>query len=385
MMPPSLNLPDLGVPAMLSAGEIESLLTLTSREAIDTVRRKAFDTTLAYCGQGVAYRGIIEFSNICQCDCRYCGIRRSNPAVSRYQLTRDEILDQARWCADRGFGSVVLQSGERRDAPFIDFVIDAVRSIKRATRSARLPEGLGITLCVGEQCRDTYDRFFDAGAHRYLLRIETSSPSLFARWHPADQRFENRLHCLELLRRIGYQVGTGVMIGAPWQTPADLATDVLFFRDQDVDMIGMGPYIPHHAAPLAEIAPLPPLERLRLSLLTIAVVRLILRDVNIAATTALQALAPLGREMGLAFGANVIMPQATPPDLRQRYILYDGKSIADETDPAFQEALAARILRMGRTPVHDQWGDAPHARRRGAGDQRPAGPPPAEPGASETT
>ena len=366
-MPPAPNLPDLSAPAKLSAGQIEMLLTLVSRDAIDRLRRKAVETTLAYCGRGVAYRGIIEFSNICRCDCHYCGIRRSNAAVSRYQLTREEILNQAQWCADQGFGSVVLQSGERRDAAFVAFVADTVRAIKRATRSTQLPEGLGITLCVGEQDREAYARFFDAGAHRYLLRIETSSPELFARWHPADQPFETRLHCLKMLRAIGFQVGTGVMIGAPWQTPADIAADVLFFRDQAVDMIGMGPYIPHHAAPLAAVEVASPVERLWLAMLTIAVVRLLLRDVNIAATTALQALAPLGREMGLSFGANVIMPRAASPRIRDRYTLYDGKSFVDETDPAFQQALAARIRGMGRRIVKNAWGDSPRARARSAG------------------
>lgn len=371
MMPPTARLPDLSSPALLSAAEIEGLLNLTSRDKIDTLRRKAHGTTLAYCGGAVYFRGIIEFSNICRCDCRYCGIRRSNGAVTRYQLTRNEILDQARWCADQGFGSVVLQSGERQDPSFVEFVIDAVRFIKQETRSDLLPDGLGITLCVGEQSRETYGRFFDAGAHRYLLRIETSSPLLFEQWHPVDQTYEGRRRCLDHLRSIGYQVGTGVMIGAPGQTQADLAADVLFFKDLDVDMIGMGPFIPHHATPLATADVAEPEDRLRLALLTIAVVRLVLRDVNIAATTALQTLAPLGREMGLAFGANVIMPQITPIAVRQGYTLYDGKPCTDETDPAFQQALETRILKMGRTEGRNQWGDSPHARARQAGSRRP--------------
>jgi len=367
MTPPNIDLPDISSPAMLTIAELETLLRLTSRGAINTLRRKAYDTTLAYCGRAVYFRGIIEFSNICRCDCYYCGIRRSNSKVARYQLTQSQILDQARWCADQGFGSVVLQSGERQDPAFVQFVIDAVRAIKAATRSEVLPDGLGITLCVGEQSRETYERFFDAGAHRYLLRIETSSPELFKRWHPADQTYTGRRRCLDDLRSIGYQVGTGMMIGAPAQAPADLAADVLFFKEQDVDMIGMGPYIPHHAAPLAAAGAPDPTERLRLALLTIAVVRLVLKDVNIAATTALQALAPLGREMGLSFGANVIMPQTTPIDIRKRYTLYDGKPGADETDPAFQKALESRILKMGRRLGCDRWGDSPHARARGAG------------------
>lgn len=369
MMPPPTSLPDLSSPAKLSVNQMATLLDLTSREQIDSLRRKAHGMTLAYCGQAVFLRGIIEFSNICRCDCHYCGIRRSNAAVARYQLSQADILDRARWCARQGLGSVVLQSGERQDTQFVDFVSEVVRSVKQATRSERLPEGLGITLCVGEQSRETYRRFFDAGAHRYLLRIETSSPSLFRKWHPVDQTFAARLRCLEDLRAIGFQVGTGVMIGAPGQTVADLAADINFFRELDPDMIGMGPYLPHHAAPLAAIPVARPAQRLRLALLAIAVVRLVLRDVNIAATTALQALTPLGREMGLAFGANVIMPNVTPAEGRQCYSLYDDKPCDDETDPAFQPALEARILKMGRTLGYNRWGDSPHAQARRAGPQ----------------
>mgnify|MGYP000147406886 CR=1 FL=1 len=348
----------------LSPEQVEALLKLSDRKAIDSLCRKARRVTLQHCGPAVFFRGIIEFSNICTCDCLYCGIRRSNQDIARYQLTKAEILRQARWCAHRGLGSVVLQSGERRDRQFVDFVTDVVRSIKQETRSAMLPDGLGITLCVGEQSRTVYGRFFDAGAHRYLLRIETASPRLFKRWHPADQTFEGRHNCLTHLRSIGYQVGTGVMIGAPWQTTADLAADVVFFKDMDVDMIGMGPYIPHHAAPLSAVPVEPPALRLKRALLTIAVVRLVLRDVNIAATTALQTLAPLGREKGLACGANVIMPQITSPGFRKSYTLYDAKPCDDETDPGFQNALERRIQQMGRTVGYNQWGDSPHVSNR---------------------
>jgi biotin synthase len=349
-----------------STDRIRSLLELTDPKEIEALRREAHWATLLHCGNWVFFRGIIEFSNICTCDCHYCGIRCSNKGVVRYQLTKAQILRQAKWCAGRGFGSVILQSGERRDDQFVDFVADVVRSIKRETRCSRLPDGLGITLCVGEQSREGYERFFEAGAHRYLLRIETASPRLFRRWHPADQTFEERRRCLLLLRSIGYQVGTGVMIGAPWQTPADLAKDVAFFKEMDVDMIGMGPYIPHHAAPLAKVDVEPPAVRLQRALSTIAVVRLVLRDVNIAATTALQTLSPLGREKGLAFGANVIMPQVTSPDCRKQYTLYDAKPCDDETDPGFQRALERRIRNLGRKIGRNRWGDSPHARVRQA-------------------
>ncbi len=345
----------------LSTAQIRSLLELTDPKEIAALRRQAHWVTLLNCGNRVFFRGIIEFSNICSCDCHYCGIRRSNKRVVRYQLAKSEILHQAKWCADRGFGSVALQSGERRDAWFVDFVTDVVRSIKRETRCSVLPDGLGITLSVGEQSREVYERFFEAGAHRYLLRIETSSSRLFRRWHPADQTFEGRRRCLSHLRSIGYQVGTGVMIGAPWQTTDDLANDVAFFKEMDVDMIGMGPYIPHRAAPLAKIDVEPPAIRLQRALLAIAAVRLVLRDVNIAATTALQTLSPLGREKGLAFGANVIMPQVTSPDCRQRYTLYDAKPCNDETDPGFQNALERRIRNLGRETGRNRWGDSPHA------------------------
>ncbi|WP_319406518.1 [FeFe] hydrogenase H-cluster radical SAM maturase HydE [uncultured Desulfosarcina sp.] len=358
--------PSINSPSTLSAGQIQSLLEMTNRDEIDALSREARWMTLLHCGCTVYFRGIIEFSNICNCDCQYCGIRRSNGDVARYQLTQGEILRQARWCADRGFGSVVLQSGERRDPRFVDFVADVVRAIKRETRSAILPDGLGITLCVGEQSRESYRRFFDAGAHRYLLRIETSSPRLFQRWHPAGQTFDNRRHCLDHLRAIGFQVGTGVMIGAPWQTTADLAADVAFFREMDVDMIGMGPYIPHHAAPLAAVGVDSPAVRLRRTLLAIAAVRLVLRDVNIAATTALQTLAPLGRERGLAFGANVIMPQVTPASCRKNYTLYDAKPCDDETDSGYQKALESRIRGLGRTVGRHQWGDSPRVFHRKA-------------------
>ncbi len=178
-MNPPTDLPDIGAPQRLSAKELQALLSLTSLEAINTLRHKAHETTLAWCGPAVYFRGLIEFSNICHRNCLYCGIRRDNNTVARYQLSQAEIVNQARWCADQGLGSVVLQSGERQDPPFVGFVVDAVRAIKRATRSRRLPQGLGITLCVGEQSRESYQRFFDAGAHRYLLRIETSSPPAF--------------------------------------------------------------------------------------------------------------------------------------------------------------------------------------------------------------
>ena len=344
---------------------LRRILTAVDPEEVEAIRAAAEETLLDHCGDTVRLRGLIEFSNRCVLDCRYCGIRRGNRAVKRYTLTLEDVVACARWCAGKGYGSLVLQSGERRDAAFARRVEEMIRAIKAATRSPVQPDGLGITLCVGEQTEATYARWFAAGAHRYLLRIETSSPQLFAALHPAEQRHETRLACLKTLRAIGYQVGTGVMIGLPGQAVEHLIDDLLFFRDLDVDMLGMGPYIPHAQAVLPGDIPSAE-ERLRLGLRMIAAARLLLRDVNIAATTALQAMADDGREQGLSFGANVIMPQVTPPRVRRMYTLYDGKPCLDESAGQCAECLEKRIASVGRKTLKNRWGDSAHFLRRDA-------------------
>ena len=350
-------------------GDVESvlcrILTTEDQDEVEVIRAAAEKMLLDHCGDTVRLRGLVEFSNRCVLDCHYCGIRRGNRAVTRYSLTLDDVVACARWCADKGYGSLVLQSGERRDAAFVRRVEAMIRAIKTATRSDAQPEGLGITLCVGEQVPETYERWFAAGAHRYLLRVESSSPELFARLHPEKQRHETRVSCLKNLREIGYQVGTGVMIGLPGQTVEHLIGDLLFFRDMDVDMIGMGPYIPHAEAALPG-APeiLPAEERLRLGLRMIAAARLLLRDVNIAATTALQAMADDGREQGLRFGANVIMPQVTPPRVRKMYTLYDGKPCVDDSAEQCATCLEQRIASIGRKTLKSRWGDSAHFGQR---------------------
>lgn len=342
-------------------------MSLRDAKEVEAVRSRAEHILLDHCGRDVYYRGLIEFSNSCACDCLYCGIRRSNSAVKRYTLSMQEIVNQARWCASQGYGSLVLQSGERNDSRFVEFVVDAVKEIKKRTRGEKLPDGLGITLCVGEQTTETYRRFFDAGAHRYLLRIETSSPRLFRQWHPPGQTLENRLRCLESLKTIGFQVGTGVMIGVPGQTISELAEDICFFRNMDVDMIGMGPFIIHNQTPLASCQNQHQLSReetVSLALRMIAVTRIVLKDVNIAATTALQALDPVGREKGLRHGANVIMPQLTPTERRKDYLLYEGKPCLDETAGQCKNCLQTRLSSVDRTVGYDKWGDSIHWSRR---------------------
>ncbi|MDR1854508.1 MAG: [FeFe] hydrogenase H-cluster radical SAM maturase HydE [Azoarcus sp.] len=350
---------------------LRRILSTTDPREVEALRDAAERTLLAYCGDDVRLRGLIEFSNRCTLDCRYCGIRRGNRNLARYTLPVEEVVACARWCAEQGYGSLVLQAGERRDAVFVRRVEAMVRAVKTATRDATRPQGLGITLCLGEQSEATYARWFAAGAHRYLLRIETASPELFAALHPPAQRFETRVACLKTLRALGYQVGTGVMIGLPGQTVEHLVDDLLFLRDMDIDMIGMGPYIPHADAvlPAAQAIPSAP-ERLRLGLRMIAAARLLLRDVNIAATTALQAMTDDGREQGLRFGANVVMPQVTPPRVRPLYTLYDGKPCLDEGAGQCAECLEMRIASVGRKIARDRWGDSAHFAKRAASHTR---------------
>jgi biotin synthase len=363
------NIPEIIKKVSFDKNDIMSLLSASTPCEIEIVRKRANEILVRECGPDVYCRGLVEFSNQCINDCFYCGIRKSNSAIQRYFLNKKEIVEAAKFCADAGYGSIVLQSGERRDDHFIDFVEDAVKTIKKETTNKDLPHGLGVTLCVGEQKDDVYERFFEAGAHRYLLRIETTSPDLFARIHPARQTLDSRLKCLAALKRIGYQTGTGVMIGLPGQSMADLADDVLFFRDNDIDMIGMGPYIVHHQTPMARYE-LEIKNRksdiFNSALKMIAVVRIVCHDVNIASTTALQAMEPLGREQGLEFGANVIMPQVTPTDVRKNYMLYEGKPCLDENASLCRSCIEQRIKSIGRNIGSNKWGDSRHFKKKHA-------------------
>jgi len=344
----------------LTAEMISSLLAVsrTSPEAVRLLHGYAEEIRKARIGGAVSCRGLLEFSNICTCDCRYCGIRKSSHRVSRYELERRTIIDRALWCARQGYGSLMLQSGERRDDEFINYLVDIVTEIKKGSVSRLLPDGLGISLSIGEQSYETYKRLFDAGAHRYLLRIETTNRKLFGKIHPKNQQFEKRVECLKQLKAIGYQVGTGVMIGIPGQSLRMLAEDVRFFNEMDIDMIGMGPYIVHPDADMAHLGMMERNELLQLSQNMIAVTRIYLEDVNIAATTALEAVSPGGREQGLVSGANVIMPNATPAAVREGYQLYAGKPGDNEISI---DSLAQRISLLGREINLNKWGDAPHA------------------------
>jgi biotin synthase len=339
----------------------EDIITLLSANEDDTKRlfAKAAEIKEKYVGNKVYFRGLIEFSNICGKNCYYCGIRASNYNVERYDLSDEEILDCARFAYKSQYASVVLQSGEIATETFVQRIEYLLSEIKKLSNNE-----LGITLSLGEQTEEVYQRWLNAGCHRYLLRIETSNQELFQKIHPnnAHHSFETRLNCLKSLRKIGYQVGTGVMIGLPFQTLEDLANDLLFIQEFDVDMVGMGPYIEHQDTPMFEYRNLllPRQERLTLGLKMIAILRIMMKDINIAAATALQAIDPMGREKGIKAGANIIMPNITPGQYRNNYKLYQDKPCTDENPDDCTQCLEARINMTGNTIGYNEWGDSKH-------------------------
>ena len=343
----------------------DDLVALLCAEGED--RKKLFEAAHArkeeVVGRKVFFRGLVEFSNICSKDCLYCGIRRSNDHVFRYDAADDEIFAACRFAWENRFGSVVLQSGEISSPAFVERVDRLVKGIKSLSNGE-----LGITLSCGEQSLETYRRWFESGAHRYLLRIESSNPELYRKIHPDNEHhsFEKRLKCLGYLKQAGYQVGTGVMIGLPFQTMEDLADDLLFMKQMDVDMVGMGPYIEHEDTPLYEYRHLlkTKQERFDLALKMVATLRLLLPDINIAAATALQAIDPAGREKALKIGANVIMPNLTPVSFRKNYQLYEDKPCLDEDAELCKNCLEARIEIAGSEIGYGEWGDSRHFFRR---------------------
>ncbi len=338
--------------------EIVELLQ-TKGEERKSLLKEAKKTKEEIVGKKVFFRGLIEFSNICSKDCLYCGIRKSNKKVVRYNATDEEILDACRFAWENRFGSVVLQSGELMNQKFVKRVDNLLKKIKQLSNNE-----LGITLSCGEQTRETYLRWFESGAHRYLLRIETSNPELYQKIHPNTKKhsFENRIEALNSIRATGFQVGTGVMIGLPFQTIEDLADDLLFLKKMDIDMCGMGPYIEHENTPLYQYRNLlkTKQERFDLALNMIAVLRLLMPDINIAAATALQAIDPAGREKALAVGANIIMPNLTPCNYRKEYLLYEDKPCLDEDAELCRNCLEARIELAGCEIGYNEWGDSKH-------------------------
>jgi len=339
--------------------EKEDIKTLLAAKGEDKklLLDKALQTKLAYLDNHVHLRGLIEYSNICTKYCLYCGVRCKNTKVTRYQLTDEEVMDCAQLAYKLGYGSVALQSGERSDKAFVDKITYLVQEIKKIGNGS-----LGITLSLGEQTEETYRHWFEAGAHRYLLRIESSNEELYYKIHPRDAKhdFHQRLACIDSLLKIGYQTGTGVMVGLPFQTLDDLADDLLFFKRKDVAMVGMGPFIPHPDTPLYQYADqIPsPQERMELTLKMIAVLRLMMPEINMVAATANQTVDPQGREKAILAGANVIMPNLTPNEFRENYLIYPDKACVNDKPDECHSCLDIRLAAIGHKVLYNAWGDS---------------------------
>ena len=287
-------------------------------------------------GNDIYIRGLIEISNICKNDCYYCGIRKSNKTCDRYRLTEDEILS----CCDEGyslgFRTFVLQGGE--DPYYTDEVMCSVVSGIKEKYS-----DCAVTLSIGERSRESYKAMFAAGADRYLLRHETANEEHYAKLHPSDMSYRNRMRCLYDLRDIGYQVGCGFMVGSPYQTNNDLAHDLEFITEFQPDMCGIGPFVPHHATPFAHF----PGGTVEATTYLLSLIRLIKPNILLPSTTALGTIHPYGREKGILAGANVVMPNLSPMALRKKYELYDNKICTGEESAECRSNLERRMEAIG--------------------------------------
>jgi len=343
-------------------------LLLSEGEERTLLFRKSAEVKKIYIGNKVWFRGLIEFSNVCGKDCLYCGIRKGNRNLKRYSLSDEEILIAAKFAYDNRYGSIALQSGEVESNQVTNRIENLLHKIKELSNGE-----LGITLSVGEQEPEVYRRWYEAGAHRYLIRVETTNESLYRKIHPDNKKhdFRRRLDCLKNLQDTGYQTGTGVMIGLPFQTNDDLAGDLLFMKEFNIDMCGMGPYIEHADTPLVSSSNdlLPPEERFDLTLKMIAIIRIMMKDINIVAATALQAIDPMGREKAIKIGANILMPNITPGRYRDSYKLYDNKPCTNDSAEDCQTCLEARVSLADTEIVYGEWGDSKHYEKRRKGQE----------------
>ena len=326
------DLPDDELIALLGGTKFDSLLIAEA----DRIRRENY-------GDRVFLRGLIEFTNYCKNDCYYCGIRRSNNNLDRYRLDKETILACCRRGYDLGFRTFVLQGGE--DPHFNDEILCAIVAGIRT----EFPD-CAITLSAGERSRSNYEKLFEAGANRYLLRHEAASEGLYSHLHPEEMSLENRMQCLRDLKDIGYQAGSGFMVGPPGQTLQDLVADLRFLQSLDPDMIGIGPYIHHDDTPLGGSAD----GSLELTLRLIAVLRLMFPWALIPSTTALASLDPRGRTLGLQAGANVIMPNLSPPQFRENYSIYNNKKATGLESAEGLEALKNEVANAGYRIVTDR-------------------------------
>ena len=295
--------------------EYETLIANYSVETLDYAAKLAVEERKKVYGNTVYIRGLIEVSNFCKNDCLYCGIRRSNKNCDRYRLDKDDILECAAEGYDLGFRTFVMQGGE--DAKFTDaFLVDIIKSLKT------LYPDCAITLSLGERSKDSYKALKEAGADRYLLRHETADKEHYEKLHPSDMSFEKRMECLENLKKLGFQVGCGFMVGSPYQTVKTLAKDLKFIEEFKPAMCGIGPFLTHRDTPFNNM----PSGSFELTIYLLSIIRLIDPTLLIPATTALGTIHPHGREIGILAGANVIMPNLSPISVRKKYLLYDNKA-----------------------------------------------------------
>lgn len=284
----------------------------------------------AFCGEGIYLRGIIEFSNYCRCDCLYCGLRKSNKRLHRYRMPLEEIFQTAKKAKTFNCKTVVLQSGEDIAYKAEDLYV-LIKKIKKELN-------LAVTLSIGERSRQEYEMMKKAGADRYLLKHETANPVLYKKLHP-DSSFAERLRRLQWLKELGYQVGTGCMVGLPGQSVDDLAEDILLFKELDADMIGIGPFIPHPDTPLGNAKG----GDLNTVLKVLAITRIVTKNTHLPATTAVGTIDPLGRQKALQCGANVLMPNITPQKYRKDYQIYPGKICIFENAEKMVKSLGRTI------------------------------------------
>lgn len=300
------------------------------------LQKKAVELRKKYYGNKVFTRGLIEFTNYCRNNCYYCGIQSSNKEAVRYRLTMEEILECCESGWKLGFRTFVLQGGED---PFFtdDKIVDILSKIK-----SEFPES-AVTLSIGERSRDSYEKFKEAGADRYLLRHETANEEHYRMLHPSSMSLEYRKHCLYTLKELGYETGAGFMVGSPGQTDECIAEDLVFLKELNPHMVGIGPFIPHHETRFSDKEP----GSLEKTLLLLSIIRIMLPKVNLPATTALGTLHPKGRELGMEAGANVVMPNLSPVKVRKQYELYDNKICTGEEAAECAGCLARRMASVG--------------------------------------
>lgn len=324
----------------------DAVIGLLTTAPVDELYRQADRVRHDAVGDEVHLRGLIEFSNICRNDCMYCGIRRSNGKVKRYRLDDDELVETAHRAAELGFQTIVLQSGE-------DMHYDQSRMCRIIERIKRLD--VALTLSIGERDYGDYKAMRDAGADRYLLRIETTDRALYHRLNPG-MSWQRHHECLLMIRELGYELGSGIMVGQPGQTVESIADDLFYLKDIGIDMAGIGPFIPHPDTPLAAEQG----GTLEQALRTMAVMRLLMPDINIPATTAMESLHPQGRLKALQAGANVVMPNVTHGEYRRLYELYPGKVCVNDTPAHCRSCIGLKILSIGRTIGQGRGGHQSH-------------------------